>query len=536
MTSRRKIRAYWCDRCQVPVLGVRCHCCGEKTRDISSATFSPVFRPEIAFLKKNTFPEICHNLQEIGTWANYNSYQYYSNGKPVLKLGNKKDSSKGLNWNCLNAKVLSKRKTRKQLLEDIRKANAPYVERMQYEAEKFIRQTASQYQDKTLVVSFSGGKDSTVVSHLVMNALGRSDILHMFADTTIEFPDTYKYIEDFQRQHPLTPFVAVRSSLDFFETAENIGPPSRILRWCCTTHKTNPLAKFINGISPDSGVLAFDGIRKSESHRRSNYSRVTKEHKIVKEFLASPILEWSDFHVWIYILYHNLNFNAAYRKGFRRVGCLYCPFNSDWSFKMINSRYPQKSAKWNNFLLSQAKHMKHPNPEIFANYGWRSRAGGRGLEHYKTQIESTPCKISDSAISYQILSGEIKNVRHIFRPFGPQSIIKRNGYSEAFIIHDVITQEMMANVEVAYEDRVVRINYFLPKKRRLFQQRIEKQLKKLQSCIACGACSAKCPKAAILYDKNFVVDPTKCTSCLKCVLHNCPALESLKIKGKAING
>ena len=35
-----------------------------------------------------------------------------------------------------------------------------------------------------MMISFSGGKDSTVTSHLVRTALGSNDILHVFGDTT----------------------------------------------------------------------------------------------------------------------------------------------------------------------------------------------------------------------------------------------------------------------------------------------------------------------------------------------------------------
>ncbi len=36
----------------------------------------------------------------------------------------------------------------------------------------------------------SGGKDSLVISCVVRKALGTDNILHMFSDTTIEYPDT----------------------------------------------------------------------------------------------------------------------------------------------------------------------------------------------------------------------------------------------------------------------------------------------------------------------------------------------------------
>ena len=223
------------------------------------------------------------------------NYTYYSQGKVLFKL-----SARSKDIAITKTKQLPpSKRTRKEFLDLLRLANKPYIEELQYEAEHFIRETADRFSGRPIFVSFSGGKDSTVVSHLVMNGLGRSDVLHVFADTTIELPDTYKYLQTFQKEHPLTPLISSRSALDFFKTAESIGPPSRILRWCCSTHKTNPLATIITGISPRQGVLTFDGIRKAESTRRSKYSRISDKHKIAKEILASPIIEWSDLAVWI---------------------------------------------------------------------------------------------------------------------------------------------------------------------------------------------------------------------------------------------
>jgi phosphoadenosine phosphosulfate reductase len=285
-------------------------------------------------------------------------------------------------------------------------------------------------------------------------------------------------------------------------------------------------------MSPDYGVLTFDGIRRAESARRSKYSRLSDKHKIAGETLASPILQWTELAVWTYLMFHNIFFNPAYKKGFRRVGCLYCPFNSDWSYNMIMHRYPGKGKKWQTFLHEQAERMQHPQPEIFADKGWRARAGGRGLDHYKTSLESTPCVLSEHAVMYQILSGDVTLTRFFLRPLGPQSRVARDEFSETFLILDYKSKEPVASVEVSYNDEAVRINYLIKKYRRLFQQRIEGQLKKLQSCIFCGACGSKCKINALATDGSFVIDDKKCVSCLACVQHKCPIVDSLTKKGK----
>ncbi|MBF0203947.1 MAG: phosphoadenosine phosphosulfate reductase family protein [Desulfamplus sp.] len=530
MSEHVNSRAFWCDSCHVPLLGNICHACGSAGREISTAALVPVFRQEINYLKKRLTAELHTFLNDSEIWVTPGNHTYYGYGEALFRLSS--TSTEIYELKTLKQST-SYRRSRDKTFKILHKANRPYVEQMQYEAEQFIRDTIREYKGLPVLVSFSGGKDSTVASHLVMNALGRSDVLHVFADTTIEFPDTYKYINEFQQEHPLTPFISSRSQLDFFETAQSIGPPSRILRWCCTTHKTNPLAKIINSLSPNQGVLTFDGVRRSESARRSKYQRITKQHKIVNEILASPIIEWSDLAVWIYMLFHGLNFNKAYKKGFRRVGCLYCPFNSDWSYEITKERYPQKYQRWQTFLMEQALRMAHPNPENFVDKGWRARAGGRGLDYYKASIESAPCLLSDSALSYQLLSGDIRSVRYFLRPLGLQTWIRSTNYSETFLIHDHVTNIMLASVEVSFQDKTVRINYLIEKGKLVFKQRIEKQLKKLQSCINCGACGAKCLlKALVITNQKFFIDENNCVSCLACVKHRCPAVDSLKKKGK----
>lgn len=521
-------RAFWCDSCHVPLLGKLCHACGAAGRDFSTAALVPVFRPEINYLKKRVIPELHSFLHELETWIAPSNYTYYGHGTALFRLS---ATTADVNSYATLKNPSPPRRSRDETFALFQRANRNYVEQMQYEAEHFIRETVQAHKGLPVLVSFSGGKDSTVASHLVMNALGRSDVLHVFADTTIEFPDTYHYLQKFQQEHPLTPFIISRSQLDFFQTAEAIGPPSRILRWCCTTHKTNPLAKIINSLSPDQGVLTFDGVRRSESARRSEYPRISKQHKIAREILARPILHWTDLQIWIYLLFHGLNFNKAYTKGFRRVGCLYCPFNSDWSYQMTKDRYPRQYERWQTFLMEQAVRMEHPNPVNFSDKGWRTRAGGRGLDHYKTTIESAPCLLSDTAFSYQLLSGDIRKVRHFLRPFGPQTWIKNDEHFESFFIHDYQTNELLASVEVGFDDKAIRVNYLLKKGKFVFQQRVEKQIKKMQACFYCGACGAKCPIKALCIDDDYTIDNSKCVSCLKCVSHKCIAVKSLHYKG-----
>ena len=69
-----------------------------------------------------------------------------------------------------------------------------------------------------MFVSFSGGKDSTVTSDLVINALNDDKIIHIYGDTTLEYPETKKYLDEFKKIHPTTPLlVAKNKEQDFNE-------------------------------------------------------------------------------------------------------------------------------------------------------------------------------------------------------------------------------------------------------------------------------------------------------------------------------
>lgn len=104
-------------------------------------------------------------------------------------------------------------------------------------------------------VAFSGGKDSVVLLDLVKHALPKASFIVVFGDTHMEFPDTYKIIDEVEKQCTL------------------FGSPSTVLRWCCSVHKVAPQTLKIREIlgKPDYVGADFVGVRAQESVRRSGY-------------------------------------------------------------------------------------------------------------------------------------------------------------------------------------------------------------------------------------------------------------------------
>lgn len=66
-------------------------------------------------------------------------------------------------------------------------------------------------------------------------------------------------------------------------------------------------------------IITFYGIRRNESASRNKYERETEGSKITKQITISPIIDWMDFDVWLYMLTTEIDFNYAYRLGMQEL-------------------------------------------------------------------------------------------------------------------------------------------------------------------------------------------------------------------------
>ena len=127
-------------------------------------------------------------------------------------------------------------------------ANTDRYNAITEEAVHYVQQYKDRYSIDDMMVSFSGGKDSTVTSHIVNTALGTNKVLHVFGDTTLEFPYTMEYKKRFNRNEEsqgVRILTAKNREKNFEELCDVVGPPSRVMRWCCTVFKTGAIQKTI---------------------------------------------------------------------------------------------------------------------------------------------------------------------------------------------------------------------------------------------------------------------------------------------------
>lgn len=241
--------------------------------------------------------------------------------------------------------------------------------------------------DGMVYVAFSGGKDSTVLLHIVRSMY--PEVPAVFADTGLEFPE----IRDFVRQTANVVWVKPRKN--FKQVLEEEGYPiisksvarrlrdlknptdknasSRALyltgvkrdgthgaqvsrlaqKWhrlidapfkvsekCCDYMKKYPSIDYEKESRrvPFVGTMADDSQQRETEYIRSGCNSFSGRHK------SAPIAFWTEADVWDYIKVNEVPYCEIYDKGERRTGCIFCMFGiaqDKGRFERLKELHPQ---------------------------------------------------------------------------------------------------------------------------------------------------------------------------------------------------
>lgn len=516
---------YWCEKCNEPIFDKKLHelTCKGKLKKLSEGSIcNPVFIQERKLLSKI----VGEDLTDKKVWY-FGSSRYLYDGEiqriPYIEWYKNKEHLKYAEE--LRAHIEVERDYTPYM--GVVKANEAYIKGLVYEAEKYIsdiytKYSSGEYAENKYIptVSFSGGKDSTVVSRLVRDALQDNSVIHFFGDTTLEFRETYEYVQHkFRIENPQVPMIPSETENDFFKLCKVFGPPSQHERWCCTIFKTSNLNKELENLPGNS--LSFLGIRHSESVARKGYERTQEHSKISTQVNAMPIIEWTDYDVWLYILYKNILINECYEYGYKRVGCWCCPNNSDWSMMLTEIYHPDDMRRWKDMVLDFAKRANKTDPEEYYEEGkWKVRRGASGLKVKNVTIMDTACNLSDKARNIIIEKKLNKDVIELFKPLGDLKIIEKKDATYISVYDTDKSGEYRKCFEliITFGTNVVKV---LPEERidvTNLVNRIKCQLRKYQFCIRCSACDSVCPYGAIdTIHGQYKIDETKCKHCKKCI-------------------
>ncbi len=522
---------YWCDDCNIPLYDEICPICGKQARRIGS-DLRPVFPEErllLEVLLGTPFKFINSSVWNVS--GNY----YYADGKRVIfSVGQTRDvDAESVREQLIKLSNNNSYEKFNFYIERFILANRGRYEFISTEAMDYIRKMTQNVDLTDMFVSFSGGKDSTVVSSLVLRALGTQQILHIYGDTTLEFPESAEYLQRFRKEHSKTPIVTSKNKdKDFYELAETLGAPSRQMRWCCTVFKTGAIQRKIQTLFKNKKrILTFYGIRRSESTSRNKYDRVSDSPKIAIQRTISPIIDWLDFDVWLYILTTGIDFNNAYRNGYTWVGCWMCHNNSIWSEFLLKIYMPEQSKKWYDFLINFAIRLGKPDPEIYVKEGnWKARQGGTGIDYAKTSVLTfEPCVLEENAINFELQKPITEDLYELFKPFGHLNFTLGNQR-----LGDVYVVGNDGNLHLKLQGKIgtTTLKVSILNKNaghcasiRAVEDKVKCQITKYQMCMGCLGCESVCRFGAIdiVTDHSglisYKISDDKCVRCGNCISH-----------------
>ncbi len=522
----------WCKNCRVPIIKNTdavdrevCPICGDKTKYLST-DLRPVF-PEERLLLELLLGKAPNELLNSSVWA-VNS-NYYIDGKRI-SIGT--NVFRTADTDTL-AKMLKKNKSSNSYIlfdQNISKFIEANISRLNYlkdEASRFINEVAKRFDSEQMIISFSGGKDSTATADVVIKSLGNPEITHLFGDTTLEFPSTREYVNRYREEHMNAEFkVAKNREQNFYDVCEDIGPPARMMRWCCSMFKTGPITRVLNRKFGDQQILTFYGIRKVESVSRSKYNRIeekTASVKIQRQTVASPIFFWRDLDIWLYLLAEKVDFNDAYRLGYDRVGCWCCPNNNDRAQFLSRIYMPDAYKKWRDFLVSFAKKIGKPDPEEYVDSGkWKARQGGNGVPAASdVKIRFTNCTAEDHAKIYKLSRPFDDSLVGMLVPFGKIAPELGRKLINETIVLDIRTNVPIISVQPFSQDGydyAVKIKTMNVADHDDLQRMIAYQIRKFNACRKCLKCESVCRHGAIsIVGDEYYINPDKCKHCKMCV-------------------
>ena len=122
-----------------------------------------------------------------------------------------------------------------------------------------------------LLISTSGGKDSTVAGIITEKAFSKLDIKqykYLYFNTSNDSADTYRYIKELKKTKDVWMVNPEMGYYNWITEKKDYFIPSVLVRNCCSTYKEGNLRKILN---PNKRYIMFLGLRKHESKDREHY-------------------------------------------------------------------------------------------------------------------------------------------------------------------------------------------------------------------------------------------------------------------------
>jgi len=488
-----------------------------KTGKFVASEIRPVFAEELLLLGFDEHFQFERNTQAPLMWAKNNVYFY--NGEEVAKV------HKVQMGTPVDKEYLVKPCKLKPVdIPGMLRQNKIIMDSLIANTSKLVKKL---YDDNIpscdiAYIGYSGGKDSVVLLDFCDKVLP-PECPVIFSDTTMELPDTYevwaKTIESLKQSQ--RGYFKISNQIPAIDNWYTFGPPSRSIRWCCSIHKSSPVSIFLrqSGLSKYKRTLAFVGVRSDESLARSHYSEVGNGVKNASQINAMPLLDWGSHEIYLYIFMHDLPLNRAYRLGLPRVGCIMCPEASDKYAWYVNAIYPEYVKPYEEAIVKTSAKIfssGEDSRQFVSSSGWQARKSGVTLSEFIVRpsevIRNNTIEWCTTPIDFGALKEWIKTLGFLQRDDSGNNILYCRG---------VLSSVGEVKIDFVQEnEKIVKISCQLQSSKdvRDFRYPMRKVVQKALACIACSACEAECPFAALRcsYGQRIEIDDSKCKNCLKC--------------------
>lgn len=281
------------------------------------------------------------------------------------------------------------------------------LEHIAIERLKTASEMSLQYYGLPLVITDSGGKDSSVCKELALRAGIPFEIMHNH--TTADAPETVWFVrneakrfEDLGIKYTINmpTYKGQRTSM-WGLIPQKLMPPTRLVRYCCSVLKE----------TGGAGRFIATGVRWAESTSRKNnrgvYEKISnnKENRIIlnndnddKRMLfencrlkakrvVNPIVDWTDTDVWQFLLAAKSPVNSRYGEGWCRVGCVGCPMAGKKGREEEFLRWP----KYKELYIKAFDNMLEERKRRGKLEGsWRMGATGRDVFNWWMEYDILP--------------------------------------------------------------------------------------------------------------------------------------------------
>lgn len=180
-------------------------------------------------------------------------------------------------------------------------------------AHQVIRESSKKWPAKSIFIAWTGGKDSTVLLHLVREVFnGKVPYKVFFNDSTLEFPEIYKFVKKLKKDWKLDLLWIkhLPEDLKAYKKTADKEQKMEIMR----------IAKInaINFALPKYKIKSFmSGIRLDEHEARSKEKVFSPRSTHTR---VHPILDFTIDDIWAYIKKYKVPYVSLYDKGYKSLG------------------------------------------------------------------------------------------------------------------------------------------------------------------------------------------------------------------------